>query len=147
MSVLKNKPAASSGGPPVSRLWMGIGVVGVIAVIMLIAPQWNNEGTFPAEVTAGEVRAMREEGAFMLDVREPSEWGDAHLADSTLIPLGQLTTRLGEVPRDKLVVVISRTGDRNQAAREVLLEAGYKDVTSLAGGLTAWIEAGYPTVK
>jgi rhodanese-related sulfurtransferase len=66
---------------------------------------------------------------------------------STLVPLGELESRLVEVPRDQEVVVVCRSGNRSAEARDILLEAGYERVTSMAGGLLQWRAAGYPTVR
>ncbi|MCP4427495.1 MAG: rhodanese-like domain-containing protein, partial [Chloroflexi bacterium] len=77
---------------------------------------------------------MYEDGAFVLDVREPSEWDDYHAPDTTLIPLGELAQRVDELPRDKEIVVICRSGNRSQTGRDILLDAGFASVTSSAGG-------------
>ncbi|MEP7378615.1 MAG: rhodanese-like domain-containing protein [Chloroflexota bacterium] len=83
-------------------------------------------------------------GAFVLDVREPSEWVTGHIAGAKLIPLGQLPTRLAEVPRDRAVVVVCRTGNRSAQGRDILVGAGYTAVTSMTGGMTDWIAQGNP---
>ena len=63
-----------------------------------------------------------------------------------LIPLGSLPSRLKEVPRDRPVVVYCRTGHRSAQGHDILLQAGYKPVTSLAGGITQWQSQGMPVV-
>jgi rhodanese-related sulfurtransferase len=90
--------------------------------------------------------AKRSAGAFVLDVRQPDEWNEYHVPGSTLIPLDQLETRLNEVPQDKEIVVVCRSGNRSQPGRDVLKNAGFKQVTSMAGGLKEWKAAGLPTV-
>jgi rhodanese-related sulfurtransferase len=99
----------------------------------------------PAEVSTADALALREAGAYILDVREPSEWAAGHIPDATLIPLGELVSRVNEVPRDRQVVVVCRSGNRSAQGREVLLGAGYPAVTSMAGGMNDWAAAGYPT--
>jgi rhodanese-related sulfurtransferase len=98
----------------------------------------------PAQVTAQEAAALRDQGAFVLDVRQASEWVDGHVPGATLIPLDQLPARVGEVPRDRPVVVICRSGNRSAAGRDVLLAAGFPAVTSVEGGVRAWESAGLP---
>lgn len=98
-----------------------------------------------AEVSVAEAFALRTAGAFILDVREPDEWAAGHIPDATLIPLGELASRGGEVPRDRQVVVICRSGNRSAAGRDILLGAGFPSVTSVAGGMTDWTAEGYPT--
>ena len=101
----------------------------------------------PAEISIQEAVAQRDAGAFILDVREPSEWNEFHVPDSTLIPLGQLQARIDEVPKDKPVVVVCRSGNRSKPGRDILKQAGFTNVTSMNGGLTQWKNQGLPTVS
>ena len=101
----------------------------------------------PAEINANEAKAMQDAGAFMLDVREQSEWDEMHMPGATLIPLGQLASRLSEVPKDKPVVVVCRSGNRSQQGRDILAANGFGSVTSMAGGMKAWSSTGLPTVS
>ncbi len=98
----------------------------------------------PAQVTPQEAAALRDQGAFVLDVRQASEWVDGHVPGATLIPLDQLPARVSEVPRDRPVVVICRSGNRSAAGRDILLGAGFPAVTSVEGGIRAWESAGLP---
>jgi rhodanese-related sulfurtransferase len=99
----------------------------------------------PTEVSAADALVLREAGAFVLDVRQPDEWAAGHIPDATLIPLGQLASRIAEVPKDRQVVVVCRSGNRSAQGRDILLDAGYPSVTSMAGGMNDWSAKGYPT--
>jgi rhodanese-related sulfurtransferase len=130
----------------------GLYVLLGIAVIFLAGIALTGFGASEGQVLAGEVPvdqalSMREEGAFVLDVRQPEEWVDHHIPGSTLIPLGELGTRLAEVPEDQEILVVCRSGNRSAEGRDILLRAGFEQVTSMAGGLTQWRSAGYPTVS
>ncbi|MBM3144019.1 MAG: rhodanese-like domain-containing protein [Chloroflexi bacterium] len=106
-----------------------------------------NQSSFqsiPGEISIDEAYRKYQEGAFVLDVRTQEEWAEYHATNTTLIPLDELPSRLDEVPRDQEIVVICRSGNRSQVGRDILLEAGFEDVTSAAGGLKAWSAAGYP---
>jgi rhodanese-related sulfurtransferase len=59
--------------------------------------------------------------------------------------LDELETRVNEVPRDKQVVLVCRSGNRSQVAYDILKQAGFDNMTSMKGGLKAWRSAGYPT--
>ena len=72
--------------------------------------------------------------AFLLDVREPFELAVENLPDALNIPLGQLRARLGELPRDKEILVICRSGQRAYSATRILLQKGFK-ARNLAGGM------------
>jgi rhodanese-related sulfurtransferase len=84
------------------------------------------------------------EPLFVLDVREPEEFAEARIAGSTLIPLGQLAIRAGEIPRDRPVVAVCRSGNRSGVATEMLRRAGFADVRNMRGGMIAWARAGLP---
>ncbi|KPL74328.1 hypothetical protein ADM99_01800 [Leptolinea tardivitalis] len=97
-----------------------------------------------AEINVAEVAKLRDQGAFILDVREQSEWDELHIPGATLIPLGTLPNELTKIPKDKTVVVVCRTGRRSAQGRDILLNAGFENVTSMAGGVTEWKASGYP---
>ncbi len=102
--------------------------------------------SLPPEITVAQASQKRDQGAFILDVREPSEWTQFHIPGATLIPLGQLPNRLSEVPKDREVIVVCRTGHRSAQGRDILTQAGFTNVTSMAGGVTEWQAQGLPVV-
>lgn len=106
----------------------------------------SGPGPAPLEVRVDEVNLLRGSGAFVLDVREPEEWAAGHIEGATLIPLGQLAGRVGEVPADRVVVVVCRSGSRSAEGRDILLAAGLDRVTSMSGGMNDWIAVGLPVV-
>ncbi len=121
-------------------------IVGFLAIASFIILQLSKPVVvpLPAEITVAQAAQKRDQGAFILDVREPSEWVQFHLTGATLIPLGDLPNRLGEIPRDRDVIVVCRTGHRSAQGRDILLKAGFTRVTSMAGGITQWQTQGLP---
>ncbi len=101
----------------------------------------------PATVSADQAYILYEAGAFVLDVRTQAEWGEGHIPGSVLIPLDQLANRLGEIPQDRDILVVCHSGGRSRAGQSALEKAGFKRVTSMSGGLSAWSAAGYPLEK
>jgi rhodanese-related sulfurtransferase len=85
----------------------------------------------------------------VIDVRTPEEFAAGHLRDAKNIPLADLGTRIGELEKSKgrSVVVVCQTGARADKAVRQLAAAGFDDVVSLDGGLTAWQAAGLPVTK
>lgn len=83
----------------------------------------------------------------VLDVREASEFNGAlgHLPGARLIPLGDLSARLGEVPRDKPIVAVCRAGGRSAQATVLLGKAGIARVANLPGGMLRWRALGLMT--
>jgi rhodanese-related sulfurtransferase len=127
-----------------SRTRAAIGGVALVVLIILIVIAFQSQKPLLAEITVQEAYELYEQGAFLLDVREQDEWDNFHIPNTTLIPLGQLESRVSEVPRDQEVVVVCNSGNRSQEGRNILLEAGFEDVTSMAGGVQDWRGAGYP---
>ncbi|MEB3234355.1 MAG: MBL fold metallo-hydrolase [Cyanobacteriota bacterium] len=82
----------------------------------------------------------------LLDVRSLEEVSgpDGHVPESLLIPLPELEQRLGEIPRERPVVVLCHSGSRSALATQQLLKAGFANVANLRGGLRRWGEEGYP---
>jgi adenylyltransferase/sulfurtransferase len=91
------------------------------------------------EMSVQELKAKldRKEKFILLDVREPKEYAIAKIEGSTLIPLGSLADRLGEVDRSAQVVVHCKLGGRSAKAVKMLREKGY-DAVNLTGGIDAW---------
>jgi sulfur-carrier protein adenylyltransferase/sulfurtransferase len=85
------------------------------------------------------------EDIFVLDVREPHEYQIANLG-AKLIPLGDLPARLGELDRNREIVVHCKSGGRSQKASELLAQNGFTKVVNLAGGITAWSNDVDPTI-
>ena len=80
----------------------------------------------------------------VLDVRGRSEWEAGHLPGVANIPVGYLADRLGEIPRDKPVIVHCQGGARSSIAASLLRARGYTNVVNLSGGLADWEAAGKP---
>jgi len=96
----------------------------------------------PAEsnITAGQLKATIDSGKrlVLLDVREPYEYSLCHLESSTLIPVEELPTRLGELNRDSEIVVYCHVGIRSTGAVRLLKQAGFANVRNLQGGIDEW---------
>ena len=95
------------------------------------------------EVDVQELADALEGGAPLIDVREPAEFAEARAPGAVLIPLGEAAERTGEVPTDRTVYVICRSGRRSASAVEHWRAQGI-DAVNVAGGTLAWIEAGFP---
>lgn len=104
---------------------------------------------FPAEVDVQQAAALQKEGALLLDVREPKEFAAVHAVGATLIPLGELPSRLDELKqyKDKPITVICRSGRRSARGSEILRDAGFSQVANIEGGTSAWESAGLPVAR
>ncbi len=84
------------------------------------------------------------EKALVIDVREPEEYARGHLADSRLWPLRDLVGQAEDVPRDRMIFLISRSGRRSTRAMRLLLDMGFERVFNLKGGVLSWMARGRP---
>jgi hydroxyacylglutathione hydrolase len=82
----------------------------------------------------------------VIDVREPNEYAAGHIPEATLIPQGQVEQRLAEIPKDKQVVLVCRSGRRSGEVTKLLTEKGY-DAQNMAGGMLKWADAGLEVQK
>lgn len=128
-----------------------IAVLAVAALVIVLLVLWSNyrrsinpTAALPPEITVSEAYTKYQNGAYVLDVRTQEEWNDFHAPNTTLIPLDQLPSRLNEIPHDREIVVVCRSGNRSQQGRDILLNAGFQQVTSMQGGLNEWRASGYP---
>jgi len=77
-------------------------------------------------------------GVMVLDVREPFEYDIARIEGSTLMPLDEVPDRFGELPRNREIVLMCKSGARSAKATEFLIQQGFTSVFNLEGGITAW---------
>jgi DMSO/TMAO reductase YedYZ molybdopterin-dependent catalytic subunit/glyoxylase-like metal-dependent hydrolase (beta-lactamase superfamily II) len=94
-------------------------------------------------VGARAAKSLVDGGALLLDVRERDEWRAEHAPDALLVPMAQVKARADELPRDRRIVVVCRSGGRSAAVTDSLRAWGF-DAVNLAGGMCAWAAAGLP---
>jgi molybdopterin-guanine dinucleotide biosynthesis protein A/rhodanese-related sulfurtransferase len=94
------------------------------------------------EISVGELADRMAAGAFVLDVRQPDEYVEAHVPGAVLVPLDQVPARAGELPTDTEILVICRSGARSHRAAEYLIDQHHLTAVNVAGGTLAWIESG-----
>jgi rhodanese-related sulfurtransferase len=119
----------------------------LLAILVLTALSGcsaSQNPTVPLEISPNQVKLELQKGAMILDVRETSEYATGHIAGAVLIPLGELSSRLQELPKERLIIVQCRSGSRSAQGRDLLVKNGFVNVTSLSGGILAWQAAGYP---
>ncbi|HEY0969859.1 MAG TPA: rhodanese-like domain-containing protein [Gemmatimonadales bacterium] len=102
----------------------------------------------PAEVAARVAAGAVERGELaIVDVRGASEWDAGHLPDVPNIPVGHLTGRLDELPKDRPLVLHCQGGGRSSIAASVLRARGYDNVVNMPGGFGTWRGEGHPVVR
>lgn len=81
-------------------------------------------------------------GPLLVDVRERHEFVEARAPGAVLCPTSSFLLRFEELPRDRTLHVICRTGNRSAAVTSFLVRNGWTDVHNVAGGMVAWARAG-----
>ena len=115
-------PAADAEWAPALRSYAGV---------LEVQPEWLSDH-------------LRD--VLVLDVREPAEWtGElGQIPGAVLLPLGQLRARLPELPRDRPIVAVCRSGGRSAEASQILEAAGFPRAGNLSGGMIRWRGLGLP---
>jgi adenylyltransferase/sulfurtransferase len=105
-------------------------------------------GSAPLEISVEELKAAREADGdlVVLDVREPWELELARLEGTLDIPMNELPERLSEVPKDKPVAVLCRSGARSLKVTQYLRANGYDLTSNVSGGILAWAESVDPAM-
>ncbi|MCL5268718.1 MAG: rhodanese-like domain-containing protein [Bacteroidetes bacterium] len=99
------------------------------------------------EISVIELKERLDSGEeiFILDVRQPDEYRYCNIG-GLLIPLGELPRQLGDLDRDREIVVVCHSGARSARATQYLQRAGFLNVKNLAGGIDRWAEEIDPTL-
>jgi adenylyltransferase/sulfurtransferase len=104
----------------------------------------NETQVTPAEIAE---RISKGQEIILIDVREPMEWNTGHVDSAHHIPMSQVPTRLDEIPRDRDVVMICRSGARSERVRQFLVQQGYTRVANLTGGMQRWAREVDPSIR
>lgn len=102
------------------------------------------------EISPAEARTEAEEGgAMLIDVREEDDWSEGHAQGAKHLSRGVIELEIEEEIPDlkKPIICYCGGGSRSALVAESLQKMGYENVRSLAGGLRAWKDAGFPTEK
>jgi rhodanese-related sulfurtransferase len=101
-----------------------------------------------SEMTPQEAKpAVEAAYAQFIDVRTPEEYKAGHAERTKNIPLDELAQNLDKLEKNEPVYLICQTGMRSMKAAQMLNEAGFPQTVSIAGGTTAWQDAGFPMAK
>ena len=97
------------------------------------------------QLEASQVSAMlaKKPKPYLLDVRTPDEYKQGHINGAELIPIDELSTKMGRLPKGREFVCVCASGSRSSMAARQLGTQGYK-VSNLKGGMSYWVRAGLP---
>ncbi|HVQ76255.1 MAG TPA: rhodanese-like domain-containing protein [Candidatus Binatia bacterium] len=144
-----------AGGPSdLTRAVQGLSRIGIDEIaghLQWGMTEWRTQGlpvaTVP-QITVHELATLREEhpDLVVIDVREGAEWDEGHIDGAVHLPMGEALRRRAEVPADRPKAVLCAGGLRSSTVISALARSGLDGWYNVAGGMTAWTRAGYPTV-
>lgn len=135
-----------------SQRLITVGLVAVLLLAFVAVPaafaETSGSGAYK-DITVDEAYKMikkAHKNLVILDVRNQSEYNLGHLYDAILIPVYELEDRISELQEhiNDPIIVYCKAGSRSQIACEILASNSFTKVYNMLGGITAWIEAGYP---
>lgn len=101
-----------------------------------------------ADLSVQDVSQLLNDGTiYLIDVREQDEWNAGHVAGAQLLPMSEIGNRLSEIPTDKPVIVMCRSGNRSSSVAQLLRDSGLSNIHNMTGGILAWQNAGLSTTK
>jgi rhodanese-related sulfurtransferase/TusA-related sulfurtransferase len=81
---------------------------------------------------------IKDDSVVIIDVREPAEYAFGHIPGAISIPLGELEDRIHELPKNKTIYVVCRTGTRSGLAAQKLAKKGFTNVWNVVPGMSKW---------
>ncbi|OGO09338.1 MAG: hypothetical protein A3K46_07390 [Chloroflexi bacterium RBG_13_60_9] len=122
---------------------MGVFAVGFILVKIIgeFSP-WQLSDAISPEQAQKQISG----GALILDVRLHDDFVAGHIEGSLWMPLENLESLMKTLPHDRLIITVCNSGVRSIQAMYILKEAGYTQVTSMTGGMQAWVAADFPVI-
>jgi rhodanese-related sulfurtransferase len=100
------------------------------------------------EMSPEQVRpAVEAAYAQFVDVRTPEEYASGHAYRTKNIPIDQLLANLDKLEKNEPVYLICHTGNRSKKAAQMLVDAGFPQAITVAGGTEAWKAAGLPMAR
>ena len=99
----------------------------------------------PLEIDVTEAARLASQPEYLLlDVREPHEYTECHVPGSLHIPMGQIPDRVADLPADRHILVLCRSGARSLRVTQFLRANEHPLASNIAGGILAWAETAGP---
>jgi len=118
--------------------------IAFISGAMLIWPLIRNRAAGPALSTLEATQLINSRNAQVVDVRSAEEFAQGSLPSAKNLPRAALKDRMGELKKDRPVILVCNSGTTARPAAAQMRASGFNEVFVLSGGLAAWREAGLP---
>ena len=136
-------------------LWVSIILVVIVAAVVYFLANSSHpaqsvvptaQNGMPPEVDVDRALIMFQQADVFVDVSPTDIWNAHHIANSISIPLDELSSRVNELTRTSVIVVVDRYGETHCQGRDLLLKTGFPNVTCMTGGMNEWVVRGYPFI-
>jgi len=118
--------------------------VAFVSGAMLVWPLVKGRAGGPSLSTLQATQLINARNPQVIDIRAAEAFSKGSLPNARNIPSGKMAERLGELKKDKPVLLVCETGTSAGRTAALLRSSGFGDVYILGGGLAAWREAGLP---
>ena len=119
-------------------------IIAVIAAVSLAMPLINTRRFGPMVSSEQAVSLINKQNALVVDVRAQKDFKRVRIANSVNIPANEIQNRLGELSKDRTIIVVDNSGNMSAAASKLLRGVGFTKVYVLDSGLVVWMRDKLP---
>ena len=119
-------------------------IIAVIAAVSLAMPLINTRRFGPMVSSEQAVSLINKQNALVVDVRAQKDFKRVRTANSVNIPANEIQNRLGELSKDRTIIVVDNSGNMSAAASKLLRGVGFTKVYVLDSGLVGWMRDKLP---
>ena len=119
-------------------------IIAVIAAVSLAMPLINTRRFGPMVSSEQAVPLINKQNALVVDVRAQKDFKRVRIANSVNIPANEIQNRLGELSKDRTIIVVDNSGNMSAAASKLLRGVGFTKVYVLDSGLVGWMRDKLP---
>ena len=119
-------------------------IIAVIAAVSLAMPLINTRRFGPMVSSEQAVSLINKQNALVVDVRAQKDFKRVRIANSVNIPANEIQNRLGELSKDRTIIVVDNSGNMSAAASKLLRGVGFTKVYVLDSGLGGWMRDKLP---
>ena len=119
-------------------------IIAVIAAVSLAMPLINTRRFGPMVSSEQAVSLINKQNALVVDVRAQKDFKRVRIANSVNIPANEIQNRLGELSKDRTIIVVDNSGNMSAAASKLLRGVGFTKVYVLDIGLVGWMRDKLP---
>ncbi|WP_419598795.1 rhodanese-like domain-containing protein [Sutterella wadsworthensis] len=119
-------------------------IIAVIAAVSLAMPLINTRRFGPIVSSEQAVSLINKQNALVVDVRAQKDFKRVRIANSVNIPANEIQNRLGELSKDRTIIVVDNSGNMSAAASKLLRGVGFTKVYVLDSGLVGWMRDKLP---